>query len=846
MRIRLLAALSVLLLAAPFTLGANLNIVPTTTVAAEKGNNTSTANSFVTSTNGNMGAGNVSKQPLRDLIYPGFTGQVYVNWVPWWGTNNHVNIGYSEANAAQLDAQVVDMMSRGIDGLVVDWWHAGQLEINSELMLTASENHAPFTYALMYDAAQLSGLTDPTQRFINDLNFATQRYYGSPAYMRINGQPVMLTFGIEMYPIDWTRVKAGVTGNPLFIFRNANGYAQPMSAGAFAWGASSADNSYLNFYYSKALLASPTMVTWGAAAKGFNDSIAAWGQNRFADQLCGQHWISQLADAATYYLATPTRLNGMQIATWNDYEEGTEIETGIDNCASVSATMSSSTLIWALSGQENTVHHYTVFISTDGVNLMSLGDVPAGTSAMDLSQFSLAAGTYQLYVKAVGQASIRNQMSAVVTYVVADAGPTASLSVTPSTGIAPVAVMASTAGSIAPNGTIASSTIDFGDGAVMSGPAASHTYGTSGTYTVTATVTDNLGKSATATAPVNITANQPPQAALSVTPANGTAPVTVTASTAGSSDPDGSIASSAIDFGDGTSAAGPTASHTYGASGNYTITATVKDNLGATASATASVSVSAGGMTLTAPTTGSTANAPTHVVASAFSGNPISSIWIYIDNVVQYKTSGSTVDTYLNLSGGQHFISAQAWDSKGTLYKQTATFTVNAPPVAALALTQSSAYAPATVTASTSGSTDSTGTITASSIDFGDGTVLSGTTASHSYKAGTYTVRATVTDSNGLSSATTKTVTVNPPTVTMTSPTAGAWVHSPVHVVASATSGAKVSAMWVYIDSSVGYKTSQSALNTYLSMSKGTHTITVKAWDATGTVFTSSAKITVY
>jgi PKD repeat protein len=236
-----------------------------------------------------------------------------------------------------------------------------------------------------------------------------------------------------------------------------------------------------------------------------------------------------------------------------------------------------------------------------------------------------------------------------------------------------------------------------------------------------------------------------------------------------------------------------------------------------------------------------------HIVASAASGNPINAIWIYIDNVVQYKTSSATVDTYLSLSGGLHSISAQAWDSQGNLFVQRWSFTVNAPPVAALSLTQSSAYAPATVTASTMGSTDTTGTITASSIDFGDGTVVSGTTASHVYRtAGSYTVLATVTDSNGLSSSTSKTVTIKPPTVTITSPTPGAWVHSPVHVIASAFSGAKVSAVWVYVDSTVKYQSSLSSVNTYIGMSKGTHTITVKAWDATGALFTSTVKITVY
>lgn len=53
-----------------------------------------------------------------------------------------------------------------------------------------------------------------------------------------------------------------------------------------------------------------------------------------------------------------------------------------------------------------------------------------------------------------------------------------------------------------------------------------------------------------------------------------------------SSDPDGTIASYAWAFGDSSTASGVTASHSYAAAGSYTITLTVTDNLGATASTT--------------------------------------------------------------------------------------------------------------------------------------------------------------------------------------------------------------------------------------------------------------------
>jgi PKD repeat protein len=75
--------------------------------------------------------------------------------------------------------------------------------------------------------------------------------------------------------------------------------------------------------------------------------------------------------------------------------------------------------------------------------------------------------------------------------------------------------------------------------------------------------------------------------------------LSATVNAAASSDPDGSITSYAWRFGDGATASGATASHTYAAAGTYPVTLTVTDNAGATGTTTASVTVT-GGSTLLA------------------------------------------------------------------------------------------------------------------------------------------------------------------------------------------------------------------------------------------------------
>lgn len=131
---------------------------------------------------------------------------------------------------------------------------------------------------------------------------------------------------------------------------------------------------------------------------------------------------------------------------------------------------------------------------------------------------------------------------------------------------------------------------DFGDGGTATGVTASHTYAAGGTFDVTLTVTDNRGKTGSVTKQVSVeAANVAPVASFTVTPDGLSLGVDGT----GSSDPDGTITAYEWDFGDGGTAAGATASHTYAAAGTYEVTLVVTDDDGATSSSAQEISVSA-------------------------------------------------------------------------------------------------------------------------------------------------------------------------------------------------------------------------------------------------------------
>src|SRR6202035_4202872 len=97
-----------------------------------------------------------------------------------------------------------------------------------------------------------------------------------------------------------------------------------------------------------------------------------------------------------------------------------------------------------------------------------------------------------------------------------------------------------------------------------------------GSYTVTMTMTDPLTGS-TGSAQRTLSVNDLPSASFTLAPSPATAGAPVAFSGGASTDPDGSIASYAWSFGDGSTGSGATPSHVYGKPGTYTVTLTVTD-----------------------------------------------------------------------------------------------------------------------------------------------------------------------------------------------------------------------------------------------------------------------------
>jgi PKD repeat protein len=209
------------------------------------------------------------------------------------------------------------------------------------------------------------------------------------------------------------------------------------------------------------------------------------------------------------------------------------------------------------------------------------GDGGTGAGASPIHEYTLA-GEYlaELTVTDDQGATTSNTVAIQVTPV--NLPPVAVATADRSAGPAPLSVTFESAGSYDPDDGIASVVWDFGDGSIYYGGTAFHIFSTPGTWLTTLTVTDHAGASADAY--LTITVDEPNQPPLAVAAANlpgGTAPLSVTFDSSGSSDPDGMIAGTRWDFGDGVISTEANPTHLYEVGGLYEVTLTVTDDEGA-------------------------------------------------------------------------------------------------------------------------------------------------------------------------------------------------------------------------------------------------------------------------
>ena len=244
----------------------------------------------------------------------------------------HPLIGpYDSGDEYVLEYQLLTMKLAGIDGVIVDWYGLTNLYDYSTLhqntqRLVKQCERLKMKFAVCYEdqtigALQKAGRITSEQRVIHaakEIDWLADHWFTSEQYVRDGELPVLLSFGFDgLKNNEWTQCLKKTKASVTYISQH---HPRAAAAGAFDW---------------------PNPSDGVAATIDFRKRQAAWSISipvalpRFVDiyaQAKVRKSYGRIEDKdgetfrETLARALESKRPFVQIATWNDWGEGTQIE----------------------------------------------------------------------------------------------------------------------------------------------------------------------------------------------------------------------------------------------------------------------------------------------------------------------------------------------------------------------------------------------------------------------------------------------------------------------------------------------------------------------------------------
>jgi len=272
------------------------------------------------------------KQALRAI---GWDGKLLANVMPWVGEPNHVHrcTSYNSDDPITIKRQADNMQMVGIDGVILTWrgidanggWDQ-RVAINwvSEL----SKRNMLFAY--MPDPNLLKYKKNPA---ISDTNEII-RQFKDPSVQTILNSSTYMAEGyvfdfLTGYHVDWNAVKA-VIPKINALMRHV-GYEWPGLAGVSGVNSNHKNPNMkvpgIAFGFNDGGMPLPKGVTDETLVTGrdYNTSVWGVGPARVNDPQAGKYFMDVIDGIAASSYARLAKYAA--IVTWNDYDEGTDIES---------------------------------------------------------------------------------------------------------------------------------------------------------------------------------------------------------------------------------------------------------------------------------------------------------------------------------------------------------------------------------------------------------------------------------------------------------------------------------------------------------------------------------------
>lgn len=262
--------------------------------------------------------------------------------MPWFGTQGHIKMNYTLLDGQTIpyissdnritDDQCQRMVLKGVTGINVDWYGPNNtpLQLATSRLLASCERNA-LSFSICVDKGAIGSLTGTAANnaYISALNFALDAFAASSFYLKdASGKPIFTFFG-EPSGVNWTTIRQGLLYPVTFLFEGNFSHAE--ADGAFGWvNPVTGDPTSINLpalnSFIAAAAANPTKIAWYPVFKGFDDTLASWGQKRVMSAALGR----TLSQTQGLVPANATQL----WVTWNDHEENSS-GTAFEDCASL-------------------------------------------------------------------------------------------------------------------------------------------------------------------------------------------------------------------------------------------------------------------------------------------------------------------------------------------------------------------------------------------------------------------------------------------------------------------------------------------------------------------------------
>ncbi|MCG6155753.1 glycoside hydrolase family 71/99-like protein [Rubinisphaera margarita] len=242
---------------------------------------------------------------------------------------------YDSADPDVLEYQTALMKLSGIDGVIVDWygrtdlWDYAQLHRNTELLIEAARK-AELGVVICYEDQTIPALvkegrlkeSERVSHAAGEIRWLTEKWFQLDNYVRLDGKPVLLSFGQSGLTNDEWSVCLQSVEMPIAYF--SQNHRRAAAVGAFDWPLPQQGLKAIERFENTSRdwphripVAFPRFVDIYAEA-GVHES---WGR---IDDASGRTFQTTFRQA----LAMSPEL--IQIATWNDWGEGTQIEPSVE------------------------------------------------------------------------------------------------------------------------------------------------------------------------------------------------------------------------------------------------------------------------------------------------------------------------------------------------------------------------------------------------------------------------------------------------------------------------------------------------------------------------------------